>query len=142
VFENRVLRRIFGPKRDEVTGEWRKLYNEELDNLYSSPDIIMQIKSRRMRWAGHVARMGEERYVYKVLAGKPEGKRPLGRPRRRWEDGIRMDLREIGWGSVDWIQLAQDRDQWRDLVNTVLNLRVLAPRSYMFFMQRQFQAVV
>jgi hypothetical protein len=93
VFENRVLRRIFGPKRDEVTGEWRKWYNEELHNLYSSPDIIMQIKSRRMRWAGHVARMGEERYVYKVLAGKPEGKRPLGRPRRRWEDGIGMDLR-------------------------------------------------
>jgi hypothetical protein len=88
VFENRVLRRIFGPKRDEVTGEWRKFHNEELHNLYSSPDIIRQVKSRRMRWAGHVARMGEERKVYKVLVGKPEGKRPLGRPRRRWEDGI------------------------------------------------------
>jgi hypothetical protein len=98
VFENRVLRRIFGPKRDEVTGEWRKLHNEELRNLYSSPDIIRQVKSRRMRWAGHVARMGEERKVYKVLEGKPEGKRPLGRPTRRWEDGIRMDLVEISWG--------------------------------------------
>jgi hypothetical protein len=96
VFENRVLRRIFASKRDEVTGEWRKLHNEELHNLYLSPDIIRQVKSRRMRWAGHVARMGEERKVYKVLVGKPEGNRPLGRPRRRWEDGIRMDLREIG----------------------------------------------
>jgi hypothetical protein len=83
VFENRVLRRIFGPKRDEVTGEWRKMHNEELHNLYSSPDLIRQIKSRRIRWAGHVARMGEGRNVYKVLMGKPEGKRPLGRPRRR-----------------------------------------------------------
>jgi hypothetical protein len=98
VFENRVLRRIFGPNRDEVTGEWRKLHNEEIHNLYSSPDIIRQVRSRRMRWAGHVARMGEERKVYKVLVGKPEGNRPLGRPRRRWEDGIRMDLREIGLG--------------------------------------------
>jgi hypothetical protein len=86
VFENRVLSRIFGPKRDEVTGEWRKLHNEELHNLYSSPDIIRQVKPRRMRWAGHVARMGEERKVYKVLVGKPEGKRTLGRPRRRWEN--------------------------------------------------------
>jgi hypothetical protein len=92
VFENRVLRRIFGPKRDEVTGEWSKLHNEELHSLYSSPNIIRQIKSRRMRWAGHVARMGEERNVYKVLMEKPEGKRPLGRPRRRWEDGIRMGI--------------------------------------------------
>jgi hypothetical protein len=98
VFENRVLSRIFGPKRDEVTGEWRKLHNEELHNLYSSLDIIRQIKSRRMWWAGHMARMGEERKVYKVLVGKPEGKRPLGRPRRRWEDGIRMDLGKIGFG--------------------------------------------
>jgi hypothetical protein len=97
--------------------------------LYSSPDIIMQIKSRRVRWAGHVARMGEDRNVYRVLMGNPEGKRPLGRPRRRWEDGIRMDLREIGWGSVDWIQLAQDMDRWRALVNTVMNLRVLVPQS-------------
>jgi len=93
VFENRVLRRIFGPKRDEVTGEWSKLHNEELNNLYSSPNIVRVIKSRRMRWAGHVARIGEGRGVYMVLVGKPEGRRPLGRPRRRWEDNIRMDLR-------------------------------------------------
>jgi hypothetical protein len=93
-----VLRGIFGPKRDEVTGEWRKLHNEELHNLYSSPDIIRQIKSWRMRWAGHVARMGEGRNVYRVLVGKPEGKRPLVRPRRRWEDGVKMKLREIVWG--------------------------------------------
>jgi hypothetical protein len=98
VFENRVLRRIFGPKRDEVTGEWMKLHNEELHNLYSSPDIIRQVKSRRMRWAGHVARTGEEKKMCKVSVGKPDGKRPLGRPRHRWEDGARMDLREIGWG--------------------------------------------
>jgi hypothetical protein len=105
------------------------LHNEELHILYPSSNIIRQIKSRRMRWAGHVARMGQERNVYKVLMGKPEGKRPLGKPRRRWEDGIRTDLREIGLGSVDWIQLAQDRDRWWALVNTVMNLRVLAPRS-------------
>jgi hypothetical protein len=129
VFENRVLRRIFGPKRDEVTGECRKLHSEELHILYSSPNIIRQIKSRRMRWAEHVTRMGDERNVYRVLIGKPEGKRPLGRPRSRWENGIRMDLRDIGWGSVDWIQLAQDRDRWRALVNSGMNLRVLAPRS-------------
>jgi hypothetical protein len=98
VFENRVLRRIFGPKRDEVMGEWRKLHNEERHILYFSPNIIRQIKSRRMRWAGYVARMEEDRNAYRVLMGNPEGKRPLGRPRRRWEDGIRMDLREIGWG--------------------------------------------
>jgi hypothetical protein len=128
VFENRVLRRIFGSKRDEVMGEWRKLHSEELRNLYSSPDIIRKIKSRRMRWTGHVARMGEERKVYKVLVVKPEGKRPLERPRHRWEDGLRMDLREIGWG-VDWTRLAKDRDQWRAVVNTVMNLRVLAQRS-------------
>jgi hypothetical protein len=129
VFENRVLRRIFGPKRDEVTGEWRKLHNEELRNLYSPPDIIRQVKSRRMRWTGHVARIGEERKMYKIWVGKPEGKRPLGRPRRRWEDGIRMDLRETGLGGVDWIRLAQDRDLWRAVVSAVMNLRVLAPRS-------------
>jgi hypothetical protein len=129
VSENRVLRRIFGPKRDEVTGEWRKLHIEELHNLYSSPDIFRQIKSRRMRWAGHAARMGEERKLYKVLVGKPEGKRPLGRPRHRWEDGIIKDLREIGLGGVDWIRLAQDWDRWRAVVRAVMNLRVLAPRS-------------
>jgi hypothetical protein len=129
VFENRVLRRIFGPKRDEEKGEWRKLHNEELRNLYSSPDIIRQVKSRRMRWAGHVARMGEERKVYKVLVEKTEGRRPLGRPRRRWEDGIRMDLREIGLCGVDWIRLAQDRDRCRGVVSAVMNLLVLTPRS-------------
>jgi hypothetical protein len=96
--------------------------------MYSSPDI-RQIKSRRMRWAGHVARTGEGRNVYRVLVGKPEGKRSLERPRRRWEDGIKMDLREIGWGGVEWIQLAQVRDRWRAVVNAVMNLRVLAPRS-------------
>jgi hypothetical protein len=129
VFENRVLTRIFGPKMDEVTREWTKLHSEELHILYSSQNIIRQIKSRRMRSAGHVARMGEERNVYRVLIGKPEGKRPLRRPKRRWEDGIRMDVRDIDWGSVDWMQLAQDRDRWRAIVNTVMNLRVLAPRS-------------
>jgi hypothetical protein len=98
VFERRVLRRIFGPKRDEVTGDWRRLHNEELNGLYYSPNIMRVMKSRRMRWAGHVARMGEGRGVYRVLVGKPEGKRPLGRPRRRWEDNIRMDLKEVGWG--------------------------------------------
>jgi hypothetical protein len=106
-FENRVLRRIFGPKRDEMTGEWRKLHNEELHNLYSSPDIIRQVKSRRMRWAGYVARMGEGRKVYKVLVRKPEGKRPLGRPRRRWENGVKMDLRDIAlgvWIGFDWLR--------------------------------------
>jgi hypothetical protein len=131
VFENRFLRRVFGSKTDEVTGEWRKLHTEELHNLYSSPNIIRQFKSRRMRWAGHVARMGEERKVYKVLVGKPEGKRPLGRPRRRWEHGIRMDLRETGWLSARWIKLTQNRDRWRALVNTMMNLLVLAPLSWL-----------
>jgi len=99
VFENRVLRRIFGPKRVEVTGEWRKLHNEELNDLYSSPNMVRVIKSRRMRWAGHVACMGERRGAYGVLVGKPDGKRPLGRPRRRWEDNIKMDLQEVRWGA-------------------------------------------
>ena len=98
VFENRVLRRIFGSKRDEVTGGWRKLHNEELRDLYSLPNIVRVVKSRRMRWAGHVARMGEGRGVHRVLVGKPEGKRPLGRPRRIWEDNIKMDLQEVGGG--------------------------------------------
>jgi len=98
VFENRVLRRIFRPRRDEVTGEWRKLRNEKLNDLYSSPNIMRVIKSRRIRWSGHVARMGKGRGVYRVLVGKPEGNRPLGRPRRRWEDNIKMDLQEVGCG--------------------------------------------
>jgi hypothetical protein len=106
-----------------------KVVQWEFHNLYTSPDIIRQIKSRRMRWAGHVARMGEGRNVYRVLVGKPEKKRPLGRPRHRWEDGIKMDPREIGWGGVECIHLAQDRDRWRAVVNAVMNLRVLAPRS-------------
>jgi hypothetical protein len=101
VFENRVLRRIFGPRRDRVTGEWRKLHNEELHDLYSSLNIIRIIKARRMRWAGLVARMGEKRNAYGLLMGKPEGKRPLGRPRRRWLDNNRMDLIEVGWSDVD-----------------------------------------
>jgi hypothetical protein len=119
--QDRVLRRIFGPKRDEVTGEWRKLHNEELRDLYSSQSIIRIIKSRRMRWAGHVARMGEKRNAYRLLVEKPERKRQLGRPRRRWVDNIRMGLREVGWGDVDWIGLAQDRNRWRAVVNSVLN---------------------
>jgi len=121
---NMVLRRIFGPRRGEVTGEWRRLHNEELNDLYSSPNIVRVIKSRRMRWAGHVARMGEERGVYRVLVGKLEGKRPLGRPRRRWVDNIRMDLQEVGCWYMDWIGLAQDRDRWRTLVSAVKNFRV------------------
>jgi hypothetical protein len=125
VFENMVLRRIFGPKRDEVTGGWRKLHNEEPRDLYSSPSIIRIIKRMKMRWVGHVARMGEKRNVYRLLVRTPEGKRPLRRPRRRWVDNIKMDLLEIGWGGVDWIGLAQDKDKWRALVNAVVNLRVL-----------------
>jgi hypothetical protein len=124
VFENKVLMRIFGLKSDEVTGEWRKLHNEELHDLYSLPSIIRIIKSWRMRWAGYVARMGEKRNTYRLLVGKPEGKRPLGRPRHRWVDNIRMALGEVGYGDVDWIGLAQDRNRWRALVNSVLNLRV------------------
>ena len=107
MFENRVLRRIHGPKRDAVTGEWRKLHNEELNDLYCSPNIVRVVKSRRMRWARHVARMEEWRGVHKVLVGKPEGKRPLERPRRRWEDNIKMDLQEVGRGCGDWVELAQ-----------------------------------
>jgi hypothetical protein len=122
VFENRVLR-IFGPKREE-DGSWRKLHNDELHNRYSSPNIVRVIKSRRMRWAGHVAHVGEGKGVYRVLVGRPEGKRPLERPRRRWKDNIKMDLREIGIDGTNWIQLAQDRVQWRAFVNTVMKLRV------------------
>jgi len=123
-FEYRVLRRVFGPKRDEVTGEWRKLHNEELSDLYSLPNIVWVVKSRRMRWAGHVAHMGQGRGVYRVLVGKPEGKRPLGRPRCRWEDNIKMDLQEVGGSCGNWMELAQDRDRWRALVSTVINLQV------------------
>jgi hypothetical protein len=124
VFGNRALRRIVGPKRDEETGEWRKFDNEEPRDLYCSLSIIRIIKSSRMRWASHVARMGEKRSAYRLLVGRPEGKRPLGRPRRRWVDNIRIDFGEVGWGDVDWIGLAQDRNRWRALVNSVLNLRV------------------
>jgi hypothetical protein len=120
VFENWVLRGILGPKKDEVTRDWRKL----LRDLYSSPSIIRIIKSKRMRWAEHVALMGEKRNAFKFLVGKPEGKRLLRRPRHRWVDNFRMNLREVGWGDVDWIGLAQDRNRWRALVNSVLNLRV------------------
>jgi hypothetical protein len=108
----------------EVTGGWRKLHDEELHGLYSLPSIVRVIKARRMKWVGHVARMGEVRGAYNILVGRPEGRRPLGRPRRRWEDNIKMNLREIGFGDVDWIHWAQDRDRWWALVNTVMNLRV------------------
>jgi hypothetical protein len=121
VFEKRELRRIFGPKRDEVTEEWRRLHNKE---LHASPNIIRVIKSRRLRWAGHVARMGERRAAYRGLVGKPEGRRPLGRPRCRWEDNIKMDLREVGCGGAVWVDLAEDRDRWQALVFMVMNVRV------------------
>jgi len=123
-FENMVLRKIFGPRRDEVTGEFGRLHNEELNDLYSSPNTVRVMKSRRMRWAGHVAHMGEERGVHRVLVGKLEGKRPLGRPRCRWVDNIRTDLQEMGCGHMDWIGLAQDRDRWWTLVSAVMNLQV------------------
>ena len=124
VYENRVFWRIYGPKRDEVTWEWRKLNNEELKDLYSSPNIVRVIKSRRMRWVGHVERVGERRGVYKVLVGKPDRRIPLGRPRRRWEDNIKMDLQEVGCAGMDWIEIAQDRDRLRALVNAAIYLRV------------------
>jgi hypothetical protein len=124
VFENSVLWRVFEPKGDEVTGGWRKLHTEELHNLYSSPIIIRMIMSRRMRLAGHVGRMGAKRNAYRILLGKPEGKTPLGRPKCKWVDNIKMDLREVGWDGVDWINLVQDRGQWTALVNTVIKLRV------------------
>jgi len=119
-----VLRKIFGPKRDEVTGEWRKLRTDELNYLYSSHNIVRVIKSRRMRWAGHVARMGERRGIYRVLGGTREGKRPLGRPRHRWEDNIKMGLKEVGCGVMDWIDVSQDKDRWRAVVNAVMNILV------------------
>jgi hypothetical protein len=123
LFENRVLRKIFGPKWED-DWSWRKLHNDELHDLYFSPNIVRVIKSRRMRWAGHVAHMGEGRGAYRVLVGRSEGKRPLGRPRRRWKDNIKMDLREIRIDGKNWIRLAQDSVQWRAFVNTVMNLRV------------------
>ena len=109
---------------NKVTGEWRKLHNEELSDLYFLPNIVRVVKSRRMRWAGHVERIGEGRVVHRVLVGKPEGKRPMWRPRRRWEDNIKMDLRKLVGGCEDWMELAQDRDVWRALVSTVMNFRV------------------
>ena len=111
VFENKVLRKIFRAKKDEITGEWRKLHNAGLHALYSSPNIIRTLKSRRLRWAGYVARTEQSTNAYRVLVGKPEGKTPLGRPRHRWEDNIKMDLREVGCDPRDWIALAEDRDQ-------------------------------
>ena len=118
VFENKVLRRVFG-----VTGEWRKLHNGELSDLYSLANIVRMVKSRRMRWDGHVALLGEGRVVHRVLVGKPEGKRPLGRPRRRWEDNIKMDLQEVGMCCEDWMELAQDRDRWRALGSKVIGFQ-------------------
>jgi hypothetical protein len=116
MFEKRVLGRIFGPKRDEVTREWRKLHNEKLNHLYYSPNIFRVIKSIRMRWPGHVARVEESRVVQRFLVRKSEGKRPLGKPRRRWVDYIKMDLQEVGCEGTAWIDVAQDRDSWRALV--------------------------
>ena len=123
MFENRILRRIFGPKSDD-NGEWRRLHDEELHSLYRSPNIVMVIKSRRFIWAGHEERMEEGRSAFKIITGKPTGNRPLGRPRRRWEDNIRMDLEEIGINAGNWVDSAQDRNYWRALVNAALNLRV------------------
>ena len=120
VFENSLLRRIFELKGDEVIGEWRKIHDEELNYLYS-PNIFRVIKSRRMIWAGHVSRMWERKGLYSVLVGKPERKGPLGRPRRRWEDNIKMSLQRVGCGGMDWIDLAQDRDRWRALLKAVTN---------------------
>jgi hypothetical protein len=119
-----VLRRIFGPKRDKVTGEWRRLHDKELYALYFSPTIIGVIKSRRLGLAGHVPCMGVRRGTYGVLVGQPEGRRPLGGPRHRWENNIKMNCREVVKGGMDWIDLAQDRGRWQALVNAIMNLQV------------------
>ena len=119
-----IIRTAIWSYKGRGTGEWRRLHSEELNDLYSSPNIVRVIKSRRMRWAGHVARMGEERGVYRVVVGRPEGKRPLGRPGSRWADNIRMDLQDVVCGFMDWIGLAQDRDRWWTLVRAVMNIRV------------------
>ncbi|PSN40309.1 hypothetical protein C0J52_18618 [Blattella germanica] len=124
VFENKVLRKIFGPKRDEETGEWRRLHKTELNYLYGKPDIIRKIKSHRFRWAGHVARMGDERGVRRILEGKLEGKHPVDRRRMKWENNIKHELREVDYTGDDWKALAQDRDVWRNYVRTAMNLRV------------------
>jgi hypothetical protein len=124
VFHNRVLRNILAPNRNEVIRKWRRLHNEELYDLYSSLNIIPVNKSRRMRWVGNMARMGDKRGAYRILVGRTEGRRPLGRPRRRWEDNITKNLREVGWGGMNWIDLVEDWDRWRAVVNAVTNLRV------------------
>jgi hypothetical protein len=124
VFENRALRRIFGPKRDEVTGQWRKLHSEEFNEMYCSPSNVRVIKSRKIRWVENVARMRDRQGVYRILVGKRDGERPLGRSRRRLEDNIELDLQEMGCGGINWIELAQDGDRWRALLNGVMNIRV------------------
>jgi hypothetical protein len=123
MYENRVLRKIFGPKRDEVTGEWIRVHNEELCDLYSSLNIIRVIKFRIMRWAWHVARVGDRRSACRDFVGRPEGKKPLGRLGLRGECNIKIDLQKVGWEGMDWIALAQDRDRWRAVVNAAMNLR-------------------
>ena len=127
VFENKVLRKIFGARKDKVSGEYRKLHNHELEELYKSPSIVRIIKSRRLRWAGHVARMGEERTARRIFAGKPRSKRPLGRPRRRWEDNVLQDLEEIGRNQMSWAEFAKNPVEWRSCVEAAMNFRV--PRA-------------